>query len=102
MEEIAAAMRARIEALLPGIAETVKYGGTLYHPPGGKPEDGVCGVFAYTAHVSLIFPRGVDLDDPAGLLQGKGKFRRHLKLTSLADIEAPAVEAFILAAARGL
>ena len=37
-------------------------------------------VNAFTAHVNVGFFRGADLDDPAGLLEGSGKFMRHVKL----------------------
>ena len=39
---------------------------------------GYVGVF--TAHVSVGFFQGASLPDPAGLLQGTGKFMRHVKL----------------------
>ena len=34
----------------------------------------------YKEHVSIVFSRGNELSDPDGLLEGKGKFRRHLKV----------------------
>lgn len=37
-------------------------------------------VDAFTAHVNVGFFRGADLPDPARLLQGTGKFMRHVKL----------------------
>jgi hypothetical protein len=37
-------------------------------------------VDAFTAHVNVGFFRGAELDDPAGLLEGTGKFMRHVKL----------------------
>jgi hypothetical protein len=37
-------------------------------------------VDAFTAHVNVGFFLGAFLDDPAGLLQGNGKFMRHVKL----------------------
>lgn len=37
-------------------------------------------VNAYTAHVNLGFFRGAALPDPARLLEGKGKYMRHVKL----------------------
>ena len=35
---------------------------------------------AFTAHVNVGFFRGAELDDPHGLLEGTGKFMRHVKL----------------------
>ena len=37
-------------------------------------------VDAFTAHVNVGFFRGSQLPDPAGLLEGTGKFMRHVKL----------------------
>ena len=37
-------------------------------------------VDAFTAHVNVGFFRGAELADPAGLLEGTGKFMRHVKL----------------------
>lgn len=37
-------------------------------------------VNVFTAHVNVGFFQGAGLPDPAGLLQGSGKFMRHVKL----------------------
>jgi hypothetical protein len=37
-------------------------------------------VNAFTSHVNVGFFQGAGLRDPAGLLQGAGKFMRHVKL----------------------
>ena len=37
-------------------------------------------VNAFTAHVNVGFFRGAQIADPAGLLEGTGKFMRHVKL----------------------
>ena len=37
-------------------------------------------VNAFTSHVNVGFFQGASLPDPAGLLQGNGKFMRHVKL----------------------
>lgn len=63
-------------------AEEVKYGGILF--ASGVP---FCGVFAYKEHVSVEFGHGAAITDPFGHLEGSGKFRRHLKLSTLADID---------------
>ena len=54
-----------------------------------------CGVFAYTAHASIEFGRGCDLNDPHRVLEGSGKLRRHIKVHKLADIKAKHVPAYI-------
>ena len=42
-------------------------------------------VDAFTAHVNVGFFNGVALADPAGLLEGTGKFMRHVKLRAGAE-----------------
>ena len=37
-------------------------------------------VNAFTAHVNVGFFRGAELDDPNALLEGTGRFMRHVKL----------------------
>lgn len=66
----------------PSITEEVKYGGLLF-----SSRQSFCGVFPYTAHVTLEFSQGASLTDPHGFLSGGGKYRRHIKLESLQDIE---------------
>ncbi len=51
-----------------------------YHPTAcvGQAAFGYVNIF--TSHVNVGFFRGAELADPAGLLQGTGKFMRHTKL----------------------
>jgi len=46
----------------------------------------ICGIFPYTRHVQLSFSRGDRFDDPAGPLDGTGKYRRHMNVAVAADI----------------
>lgn len=57
--------------------------------------DGVCNVSVFPKHVTLAFTRGVDLDDPAGLLEGTGKGMRHIRLHTLEELHRPAVRALL-------
>jgi len=52
-------------------------------------------VNAFTAHVNLGFFRGANLPDPANLLEGTGKFMRHVKLRPGHPINAPALTKLI-------
>jgi hypothetical protein len=54
------------------------------------------------AHVSVCFFQGASLRDPAGLLEGEGRFMRHVKLTPRSKIKAAALEALIAAAYRDI
>ncbi len=60
--------------------------------------DTVCVILPLKGAVSLGFPRGVDLPDPAGLLEGAGKRARHVKLAALEDVDAPALRTLLEAA----
>ena len=55
-------------------------------------------VNVFTAHVNVGFFHGAALPDPAGLLQGNGKFMRHVKLTPGAATNATALSKLIEAA----
>ena len=52
-------------------------------------------VNVFTAHVNVGFFHGAALKDPAHLLQGEGKFMRHVKLKAGAVIDAAAMNALI-------
>jgi hypothetical protein len=48
-------------------------------------------VNAFKAHVNVGFFRGAELADPAGLLEGTGKYMRHVKVRPDRDIDATAL-----------
>ena len=52
-------------------------------------------VNAFTAHVNVGFFRGAELADPAGLLEGTGKYMRHVKVRPDGDIDAKALMGLI-------
>ena len=52
-------------------------------------------VNAFTAHVNVGFFRGAELDDPARLLEGTGKFMRHVKLRPDRETDANALAQLI-------
>jgi hypothetical protein len=55
-------------------------------------------VNVFTSHVNVGFFHGAALPDPAHLLQGTGKFMRHLKLRPGAATNAAALSVLIDAA----
>jgi hypothetical protein len=57
--------------------------------------DGICSISVFVRHVTLAFPRGADLDDPAGILQGTGKGMRHVRLHRLSDLDRDEIRAFL-------
>lgn len=55
-------------------------------------------VNAFTAHVNVGFFCGAELPDPTGLLEGSGRFMRHVKLKPGRPVDAVALQALIDAA----
>ncbi len=72
------------------VTEEVKYGGILF-----SGSQAFCGVFAYAKHISLEFGDGASLPDAYGFLEGKGKQRRHIKLTTLDDLNTRQVAHYV-------
>jgi hypothetical protein len=52
-------------------------------------------VDAFRAHVNVGFFRGAEIADPHGLLEGAGKFMRHVKLGPDRDVDATALRQLI-------
>ena len=63
--------------------EKIMYGGIVFF----MDEEMFAGLFAYKKHVSLEFSNGHRMKDPDQRLEGKGKYRRHIKLLSKNDID---------------
>jgi len=57
---------------------------------------------AFTAHVNVGFFLGAVLPDPAGLLQGDGRYMRHVKLKPGAAVDAASLDALITVAYRDM
>ncbi|ASC73572.1 hypothetical protein XM38_045410 [Halomicronema hongdechloris C2206] len=55
-------------------------------------------VDAFTSHVNVGFFQGAELPDPEGMLEGSGKFMRHVKLRPDAEVDPTALSALIDAA----
>lgn len=68
------------------------------HPTACVGDAGFAYVNVFREHVNVGFFRGADLDDPQGLLEGTGRFMRHVKLRPDDSIEPAAVEQLIAAA----
>ena len=52
-------------------------------------------VNAFTAHVNVVFFRGAEIADPEGLLEGTGRFMRHVKLKPGREVDARALGSLI-------
>jgi len=74
----------------PNINERMMYGGIML-----SLEKDFGGIFAYKKHVSFEFSFGSQMDDPNNILEGGGKFRRHIKVHDITDIETKSVALFV-------
>ena len=94
-EQITDAIDAIVADECPSAGRRPMYGGIVFEREPGVHETMVCGHFVYKKHVTLEFGRGYRFSDPGSVLEGKGKYRRHIKLTSLGDFESKFVRAMI-------
>jgi hypothetical protein len=61
------------------------------HPTACVGDAAFAYVNAFTAHVNVGFFRGAEIADPEGLLEGNGKFMRHVKLGPDRAVDATAL-----------
>ncbi|MFN2221862.1 MAG: DUF1801 domain-containing protein [Chloroflexota bacterium] len=93
--DVAAQVRAIVTTAAPEAREVVKWAQAVYEVNGP-----LAYIKAFKNSINFGFWRGVDIDDPQGLLQGSGEKMRHVKLTSAADVDAEAFTAFVKQAVR--
>jgi hypothetical protein len=65
------------------------------HPTACVGDAGFAYVNAFNAHVNVGFFRGAEIADPASLLEGTGKFMRHVKITPGQSVDAAALKKLI-------
>jgi hypothetical protein len=65
------------------------------HPTACVGDAAFAYVNAFRAHVNVGFFRGAEIADPDGLLEGTGKFMRHVKLRPEESIDARALRKLI-------
>ena len=70
--------------------ERIMYGGIMF-----ACEKDWGGIFVSKNHVSFEFTEGFMMNDPDGFLEGTGKKRRHLKISSISDISDKKVAFFV-------
>lgn len=87
-------MRQIILDLFPNADEKIMYGGIVFF------FDDVMfsGLFLNKNHVTLEFSKGFLMKDPHDFLEGRGKYRRHLKIRKMEDIVNNDVRFFVLQA----
>lgn len=90
------ALRKFVRHKEPALNETVKWGNGCWVGARGP----VAYVYSATEYVQFGFFRGAALKDPKRLLEGEGKYVRHVKLRKVAEIDEPALTALLEQAAR--
>ena len=83
-------LREIVFKLHPKIEEKMKYGGIMF-----SLEEDLGGLFVQKKHISFEFVNGFQFNDPDILLEGTGKYRRHLKLRSISDIDDKNVKKYV-------
>ena len=68
------------------------------HPTACVTDAAFVYVNAFKAHVNVGFFHGAELADPSGLLEGTGKFMRHVKLKPDGEVDTTALSKLIMTA----
>ena len=88
--EIVSRVRQIVLGTAPDAKESIKWAQPVYESNGP-----FAYIKAFKSAVNFGFWRGVDIEDPEGLLQGSGDKMRHVKLTGMADIDEKALAGFV-------
>jgi hypothetical protein len=96
LEKVARGARSLVKAAVPGTRITVNSWGI----PTFETKDPFCFYMLGKNHVTFGFHYGTSLDDPEGLLEGRGKNLRHVKLRTVEDLGKKGFKELVLAAAR--
>jgi len=94
-QKVIRALRRFVKRVAPKLTESVKWGNGCWVNDKGP----VAYVYSDSDHVQFGFFRGASLEDPKGLLQGKGAYVRHTKVRRTADIDERAFAALLKQAA---
>ena len=86
-------LRRVVKAQAPDLVEVMKWGNVCWVGQGN-----VCLVHVEPDHLDFGFFRGTSIADPAGLLVGKGKFLRMVKVRKAADIRPKALAGIVASA----
>jgi hypothetical protein len=94
-QSIIRALRRFVKRVEPGLNEAVKWGNGCWIGRSGP----VAYVYSATEYVQFGFFNGSSLKDPSGLLAGKGKYVRHIKVRHPSEIDERAFAALLKQAA---
>ncbi len=96
MRDLAWKLRALVCEVIPHVWEQVDASDKMIgYGLSPNMADSICVIAPYTSHVILMFGKGRELPDPAGLLKGTEQNVRSLKIMAASDIEAPALRTLL-------
>ena len=84
-------LRRFVNRVAPGLTEAVKWGNGCWVSSNGP----VAYVYSAAGYVQFGFFSGSSLNDPQGLLQGQGKYVRHIKVCDRSEIDEQAFAALL-------
>jgi hypothetical protein len=93
--EVASKVRQIVLEAAPDAVESIKWAQPVFETNGPFSY-----MKAFKNSVNFGFWRGVELEDPSGLLQGTGEKMRHVKLTGIDDVDEAALAGFVRQAAQ--
>lgn len=99
-QALALALRRLIRRLVPKAQEKIYRGWGVADYGYGKSGRGFLSIGPQKGYVNLYFMNGVDLPDPARLLEGAGKRLRHVKIRRPEDLKKRPLYALVREAAR--
>lgn len=88
-------LRRLVRRVEPGLSEAVKWGNGCWVGSNGP----VAYVYSDPGYVQFGFFRGSSLKDPGGLLEGKGRYVRHIKVRAPSGIDERSFAALLRQAA---
>lgn len=92
--EILSAIRVLFLEASDDLTEGIKYGGLVFERENRL----IGGIFVYKNHLSIEFSEGATFQDAYKVLEGNGKYRRHIKCRTLSDVEEKHCTAYIVQA----
>jgi hypothetical protein len=101
LQEVVLELRNLVAEVAPVATEKTHSKGFSYYfkDRGGPVSAGVCQISIHPDHVRLGFIHGAFLPDPAGLLVGEPKYKKHLRIYSFTLADGDYCKALITASA---
>jgi len=91
LANIVRSLRKIVLEIAPKSEEKIMYGGIVFIS-----DRMFCGIFLRKKYVTVEFDRGYEMNNTQKHLEGRGKYRRHLKIYTKADIERKKAKHYIL------